>query len=83
MEATLRPRFDAALAEYIAAQEVSLDMPGAQFNLAIVYENTGRRDQAERHYLGALRINPDSHSGSREPGSALCREERRRGARSG
>lgn len=59
MEATLRPRFDAALAEYIAAQEVSLDMPGAQFNLAIVYENTGRRDQAERHYLGALRIDPD------------------------
>lgn len=59
LEATLRPRFDAALAEYIAAQEVSLDMPGAQFNLAIVYENTGRRDQAERHYLGALRIDPD------------------------
>jgi predicted CXXCH cytochrome family protein len=59
MEATLRPRFDAALAEYIAAQEVSLDMPGAQFNLAIVYENTGRRDQAERHYQGVLRIDPD------------------------
>lgn len=59
LEASLKPRFDSALAEYIAAQEVSLDMPGAQFNLAIVYENTGRREQAERHYLGALRIDPD------------------------
>lgn len=59
MDATLRPRFEAALAEYIAAQEVSLDMPGAQFNLALVYENSGRRDQAEGHYLAALRIDPD------------------------
>jgi hypothetical protein len=35
--AAQRAAFDAALAENIAAQNVSLDMPGAQFNLAVVY----------------------------------------------
>jgi predicted CXXCH cytochrome family protein len=59
LDAKLRPAFDAALAEYVAAQNVALDMPGAHFNLAVVYENTGRRDLAEQHYLGALRIDPD------------------------
>jgi predicted CXXCH cytochrome family protein len=51
--------FDTALAEYITAQETALDMPGAQFNLAVVYENTARRDLAETYYRGALRIDPD------------------------
>jgi predicted CXXCH cytochrome family protein len=55
----LRSAFDAALSEYIAAQSVALDMPGAQFNLAVVYENTGRLGLAEKHYLGALKIDPD------------------------
>ena len=55
----LRPAFQAALLEYIAAQSVALDMPGAQFNLAVLYENTGERNLAEQHYLGALRIDPD------------------------
>lgn len=55
----VRSAFEAALAEYIAAQSVALDMPGAHFNLAIVYENTHRRDLAETHYLGVLKIDPD------------------------
>ena len=59
IEAARRPAFDAALAEYIAAQNVSLDMPGAQLNLAVVYQNTGRLDLAEQHYLQALKIDPD------------------------
>ena len=59
LDAAARPAFDAALAEYIAAQNVSLDMPGAQLNLAVVYQNTGRLELAERHYLTALRIDPD------------------------
>ena len=53
------PAFDAALAEYIAAQNVSLDMPGARLNLAVVHQNTGRPDLAEAHYLAALKIDPD------------------------
>jgi len=57
--AVQRSAFDAALAEYIAAQSVSLDMPGAQLNLAVVYQNTGRLDVAEQHYLQALKIDPD------------------------
>lgn len=59
IDAATRPAFDAALAEYIAAQGVSLDMPGAQLNLAVVYQNTGRADLAEQHYLNALRFDPD------------------------
>jgi predicted CXXCH cytochrome family protein len=59
IDAAARPAFDAALAEYVAAQSVSLDMPGAQLNLAVVYQNIGRVDLAERHYLSALRIDPD------------------------
>ena len=56
---TQRPAFEAALLEYMAAQDVSLDMPGAQLNLAVVYENTGRLDLAEQHYVQALKIDPD------------------------
>lgn len=54
-----RAAFDAALAEYVAVQRVSLDMPGAHLNLAVVYQNTGRAQDAEKHYLDALRIDPD------------------------
>ena len=54
-----RQAFDAALAEYVAAQGVSLDMPGSRLNLAVIYQNTGQPDLAEEHYLAALRIDPD------------------------
>jgi len=54
-----RPLLDAALAEYVAVQEVSLDMPGAHLNLAVVHQNTGRIDAAEKRYLDALKIDPD------------------------
>lgn len=33
---------DVALAEFMAAQNVSLDMPDSQLNLAVVYQNVGR-----------------------------------------
>jgi predicted CXXCH cytochrome family protein len=59
IDATLRPAFDAALAEYVAAQNVSLDMPGARLNLAVVQQNMGRLGLAEAHYLAALKIDPD------------------------
>ncbi len=59
LDASLRPAFDAALAEYIAAQNVSLDMPGTRLNLAVVHQNTGRPELAEWHYLAALKIDPD------------------------
>ncbi len=51
--------FSAALAEYVAAQEVSLDMPGSRLNLAVVQAATGRPDEAEANYRAALRIDPD------------------------
>lgn len=59
LDAGARTAFDAALAEYVEAQKVALDMPGAHFNLAAVYEDTGKRELAEQYYLSALRIDPD------------------------
>jgi predicted CXXCH cytochrome family protein len=58
-DAPTRSAYDAALTEYIAAQRATLDMPGSNLNLAVVYANTGRDDLAERHYLAALKIDPD------------------------
>ncbi len=55
----VRSDFAAALAEYIAAQNVALDMPGPNLNLGSLYESTGRPAEAERHYLQALKIDPD------------------------
>ncbi len=59
LDAATRPAFEAALLEYITAQSFALDMPGAHLNLAVVYENTGRPNLAEQHYLSALKIDPD------------------------
>ena len=58
-DAMQRRSFDSALQEYIAAQSVSLDMPGARLNLAVIYQNTGQPDLAEANYLAALHIDPD------------------------
>lgn len=54
-----QPAFEAALAEYVAAQRESLDMPGANMNLASVYASRGHADEAERYYRAALKIDPD------------------------
>ena len=58
-DAPTRAAYDAALAEYVAAQSVALDMPGNLLNLAVVYGLTGSDDMAEAHYLKALQIDPD------------------------
>jgi predicted CXXCH cytochrome family protein len=59
LDPAARPAFEAALAEYVAVQSVSLDMPGARLNLAVLDQNLGRAGSAEQHYLAALRIDPD------------------------
>ncbi|WP_395714089.1 tetratricopeptide repeat protein [Reyranella sp.] len=53
-----RSSFEAALAEYLAAQRSSLDMPGSWLNLAVVAEAQGHPAEAERHYLAALKLDP-------------------------
>jgi tetratricopeptide (TPR) repeat protein len=58
-DAPTRQAFDAALAEYVAAQQVALDMPGPNLNLAVLYSRTGRDAEAEAAYLAALKIDPD------------------------
>jgi predicted CXXCH cytochrome family protein len=59
MDADLRGPFDRAMQEYMAVQSLSLDMPGARLNLAVMYENTGQPGLAEQHYRGALQLDPD------------------------
>ncbi|MBN8510918.1 MAG: tetratricopeptide repeat protein, partial [Burkholderiales bacterium] len=58
-DAPTRQAFDAALAEYEAAQKVALDMPGPNLNLGVLYAHTGREAEAEAAYRAALRIDPD------------------------
>ena len=58
-DAATRQAFDAALAEYVAAQKVALDMPGPNLNLGALYAATGRDAEAEAAYLAALKIDPD------------------------
>ena len=58
-EAATRAALDAALAEYVAAQKVALDMPGPNLNLAVLYARTGRDAEAEAAYRAALKIDPD------------------------
>ena len=58
-DADRRTKFEAALAEFVAAQQVSLDMPGAHLNLAVVAEHQGRSAEAEAEYLAALKLDPD------------------------
>jgi predicted CXXCH cytochrome family protein len=54
-----RAAFDAAVAEYVAAQTLSLDMPGPNLNLGVLYARTGRDAEAEAAYKSALKIDPD------------------------
>jgi predicted CXXCH cytochrome family protein len=58
-DAATRQAFDAALAEYVAAQQVALDMPGPNLNLGVLYARTGRDAEAEAAYRAALKIDPD------------------------
>lgn len=58
-DAATRSAFEAALAEYLAAQKVALDMPGPNLNLAVLYSRTGRDAEAESSYRAALKIDPD------------------------
>lgn len=44
--------------EFITANTLSLDMPGANLNLAVLNENQGNREAALQYYQNALRIDP-------------------------
>jgi predicted CXXCH cytochrome family protein len=59
MDMELRGPFERAVKEYLDVQSLSLDMPGARLNLAVMYQNTGRSDLAEQHYRSALMLDPD------------------------
>lgn len=44
--------------EYLVGQQSLAEQPGAHINMAVVYGNLGRYDQAEQHYHAALRLDP-------------------------
>src|SRR5262249_61187553 len=50
--------FEAAVAEFVAAQNAMADMPASHLNLAVLYASQGKRDLAESEYLTALRMDP-------------------------
>lgn len=54
-----RITFRIALEEFVSAQNISLDMPGANLNLAVLNENLGNLDKANEYYLRALLLDPD------------------------
>jgi tetratricopeptide (TPR) repeat protein len=53
-----RKAFDAAMAEFVGAQEVMADMPSSHFNLAVVAADAGRAEEAEAAYRKALELDP-------------------------
>lgn len=53
-----RAAFEAAFAEFRAAQGAMADMPGAHLNLAVVHERRGEFADAEREYVLALELDP-------------------------
>lgn len=53
-----RAAFEAAIAEFTAAQKMMADTPGAQLNLAVLQTQQGQPALAEQSYLAALRLDP-------------------------
>ena len=70
-DAPTRAAYDAALAEYIAAQSVALDMPGNQLNLAVVYGLTRPRRPGRIALPEGAGHRPRLHAGPRQPGAAV------------
>jgi len=59
LDAVQREAERRAVDEFVAAQEVALDLPGQHLNLAVLYENEGKHALAEEQYRSALRLDPD------------------------
>jgi predicted CXXCH cytochrome family protein len=53
-----RAALDAAMAEFVEAQQAMADMPASHLNLAVLYASQGKRDLAEAEYLTSLRMDP-------------------------
>lgn len=53
-----REAFDAALKEYVAAQMVNSDMPGAWMNLAMLQQTLGNPQEAIENYRRAIQRDP-------------------------
>ena len=51
-----RSALDAAVAEYVASQEINADRPEGELNLGLIYMRLGRADLAEQHYRQALKL---------------------------
>jgi Flp pilus assembly protein TadD len=57
LDQAARPAFDAALAEYVAAQHENADRPEAHLNLGGLYASLRKPDQAEAEYRKAIELN--------------------------
>jgi type IV pilus assembly protein PilF len=65
--------FDTALVKLQKALEANPDSATAHGTLAILYENIGENDLAEKHFRTALRISPEDPQTHNNYGQYLCR----------
>lgn len=59
LDETQTKAFHSAINEYISAMKTTLDMPGSNYNLAVLNENMGNLKLAEEYYINALHIDPN------------------------
>jgi len=59
MDATRRARFEAAFADYLAAQQANASRPEARINLGLFWIDRGEPDKAEAEYRAATKLQPD------------------------
>jgi predicted CXXCH cytochrome family protein len=59
MDAARRARFEAAFAEYVAAQQANANRPEARINLGLFWIDRGEPEKAEAEYRAATKLQPD------------------------
>ena len=59
MDAARRARFEAAFADYVAAQQANANRPEARINLGLFWIDRGEPEKAEAEYRAATKLQPD------------------------
>jgi len=72
-----REALDAAVGEYVTAQEFLSDQPGSHLNLAVLYDNLKKPEKALEEYRTALRFDPEFVEGHVNLGRLLAERGQR------
>jgi type IV pilus assembly protein PilF len=71
-----RGQMDAALDRGLRAVDEDKNNPRAHYVLAIVYQRLGRKDEAEKHFTEAVRLDPNNPDFLNAQGTVLCLQNR-------